>query len=251
MGAQTRREQRESRRVERKLAAERAARRRRQLTMLAGAIGIALIVAIVLIVVNRPGGRGVGDIVAAPALAADLQPNGRTVGAANAPVHVVEYGDYQCPVCDQFFKTVEPQLFANYVKTGKITFEFKDYAFIGDGFNPNESQLAAEAAFCAQDQGKFWQYHDTLYTNQKAENSNGFTKARLEEMAKQVGLNTTTFNGCLDKGTRKSDVDAMTQEGAKLGIRGTPTVFVDGKMLDSFDYATVSQAIDTALAGKK
>lgn len=251
MPAQTRREQQASRRAERKLAAERAAKRRRYLMMLAGAIGIALVAAIVLIVVNRPGDRGIGDIVAAPAVAADLQPNGRVVGNPNATVKVVEYGDYQCPVCEEFYKTVEPQLFNNYVKTGKISFEFRDFAFIGNGYSPNESLLAAQGAFCAQDQGQFWRYHDTLYNNQKAENSKGFTADRLKEMAKQMGLDTAKFNTCLDNGTHKSDVQKMTQDGGTAGVNGTPTIFVNGQKLKSFDYATVSQAINAALTGKK
>ena len=251
MSAQTRREQQETRRAARKLAAERAARRRRQLTLLAGAIGLALIAAIVLIVVNRPGNRGISDIVAAPAVAADLNPNGRTVGNANSPVQVVEYGDYQCPACEQFFRTVEPQLFNDYVKTGEIGFTFHDYPFIGDGYSPNESMLAAEAAYCAQDQGKFWQYHDTLYDNQKAENSNGFTTARLEQMAKLVGLDTSKFNTCLNNGTHQNEVNQMKQEGTNLGVSGTPTLFVNGKAVASNDYATLKQAIDAALAVKK
>jgi len=260
MSAQSRRERQVSRRAERKLAAERAARRKRQLSIVAIAIGIALVAAIVLIVVNRPGDRGIADIKAAPALAADLQPSGRTVGAANAPVKVIEYGDYQCPACENFYNTVETPLFDNYVKTGKITFEFMDFPFIGGTDSStgmplanSESTRAAEAAYCAMDQGKFWQFHNTLYQNQKQENSGGFTDARLTEMARQVGLNMTTFSKCFGSpgnSQHQKDVDNMYQQGLKAGVNATPSIFVDGTKVANNDYASVKAAIDAALAKK-
>src|SRR3990167_3005650 len=87
------------------------------------------------------------------------------LGDQNAPVTIIEYGDYQCPFCGKFFKETEPTLRENYIKTGKVKFVYRDFAFLGQ-----ESLWAANAAQCAGEQGKFWEYHDYLYGNQNGEN---------------------------------------------------------------------------------
>ena len=94
---------------------------------------------------------------------------------------------------------MEPQLVNDYVATGKVLFEFKDLAFLGD-----ESIQAAQAADCALDQGKFWPYHDTLYANQHGENQGSFTTERLKAIAQTVGLNMSTFDHCLESQAHKT-----------------------------------------------
>jgi protein-disulfide isomerase len=106
-----------------------------------------------------------GDPTAAP-----IGPRDVILGDPNAPVTFIEYGDYQCPFCARFFTDVEPLIKDQYVKTGKVKMIFRSYPFLG-----NESVLAAQAAECAKDQGKFWEYHDALYTaeSQDAHENNG------------------------------------------------------------------------------
>ncbi len=97
------------------------------------------------------------------------------LGNPNAPVTIIEYADFQCPFCKEAFTTVEPNIIKDYVNTGKAKFAFKNYAFLGP-----ESIVAAEGAYCANDQGKFWAYHNFLYQHQGAESSGQFTKTNLE-----------------------------------------------------------------------
>lgn len=120
-------------------------------------------------------------------------------------------------------KTVKPQL-AALIESGQVSFIYKD--FVLDGHRPR-NQWASEATFCAADQGKYWAYHEHLFTFQKA-----WTKDELKGYAKQLGLNTTEFNQCLDNGKHTAAVNAMTKEAIDLKLQGTPSIFVNGKMVD-------------------
>lgn len=166
------------------------------------------------------------------------------MGNANAKVKVVEFADFQCPFCEQWFKTVEPSLISDYVKTGKVAFYWRDYAFLGQ-----ESNDAANAARCANAQGKFWDYHDYLYNHQGQENSGAFSKANLEQFAADMGLNTAQFNSCMDNNTYAKDVQADMADGQKAGVNGTPTVFINGvPVVGAQPYSAFKSAIDAALA---
>ena len=160
---------------------------------------------------------------------------------------LVEFGDFQCPFCGRFFKTTEQEIIEQYVKTGKVKFVYRDFAFLGQ-----ESQSAAEAAECADDQGKFWQYHDYLYTHQKGENEGAFTKENLKRFARALGLNGAAFDRCVDNGKYREEVEKDTAEGRGAGVSGTPTVFVNGKPITgAVPFAQFKTAIDEALAAGK
>jgi len=138
---------------------------------------------------------------------------------------------------------VKPQLVSNYVEPGIVRFEFHDYAFRGP-----EAVRAAEAAACAADQGAYWRYHDTLYLNQSGPNS--FTDVRLKQMAETLGLDTGTFNQCLDSGEKKAAVEASIAEAQAQGSDSTPTIIINGtEIAEWHDYNAVKQAIDAELAG--
>jgi protein-disulfide isomerase len=251
-----------SRRAERRITKQRAARQRRA-WLFGGTIALALVAALTLILLNRGGGGSASDlspVVAGAAIDPAIPQSGRVLGNPNAPVTVVEWGDYQCPYCAQFAQQIQPQLIADYVATGKVTFEFRDFAFLdntlsigSDGrveANGNgESVRAADAAACAADQGKFWIYHDTIYANHDGENEGAYSEARLAEMASLAGLDTTAFNQCLSDQTHKSDVEQMFQEANALGINSTPSFVIDGKVVQVGGYDDLKQAIDVALAG--
>lgn len=166
-----------------------------------------------------------------------------SLGDPNAPVTIVEFGDFQCPFCERYFSSNQPQLLNEYVNTGKARFVWKDYAFLGQ-----ESFWAAEAARCANDQGKFWQYHDYLYSHQGQENSGAFTKARLEGFAATLGLNTSQFNSCLTSDKYLSAVQAETQYGSTVGVQGTPATFVNGVLVSgAVPYSDLKSAIESSL----
>lgn len=145
---------------------------------------------------------------------------------------------------------MKPNIVDQYVKTGKVRFQFQDFPFIGNNHNPNESLLAAQAADCAANQNKFWLYHDTLYENQPPENSGKVTTGYLKNVAKTVGLDTNQFDQCLDSHATADHVQQELSQAQQLGLTGTPTVFVNGQKLSSATWDSVKAAIDAALAKK-
>jgi protein-disulfide isomerase len=210
--------------------------------MLGSAIGVALLIALVVFLVTRPQDVG-PPVLAAEPLPESIPVAGMSMGPEDAPVTVVEWGDFTWPGCKEFTRAVKPQLVSNYVEPGIVRFEFHDYAFRGP-----EAVRAAEAAACAADQGAYWRFHDTLYLNQSGPNS--FTDARLKQMAETLGLDTGTFNQCLDSGEKKADVEASIAEAQAQGIDSTPTIIINGtEIAEWHDYNAVKQAIDAKLAG--
>jgi protein-disulfide isomerase len=210
--------------------------------MLGSAIGVALLIALVVFLVTRPQDVG-PPVLAAEPLPESIPVAGMSMGPEDAPVTVVEWGDFTWPGCKEFTRAVKPQLVSNYVEPGIVRFEFHDYAFRGP-----EAVRAAEAAACAADQGAYWRFHDTLYLNQSGPNS--FTDARLKQMAETLGLDTGTFNQCLDSGEKKADVEASIAEAQAQGIDSTPTIIINGtEIAEWHDYNAVKQAIDAELAG--
>ena len=105
------------------------------------------------------------------------------MGNKNAKVTIIEFADFQCPFCERFFKDAESNIIKDYVNSGKVKFAFRHYAFLGQ-----ESNFAAEASECANEQGKFWEFHDYLFKNQQGENQGAFTKDKLKGFAATLGL---------------------------------------------------------------
>lgn len=166
------------------------------------------------------------------------------MGEVEAPVVVVEYGDYQCPACGRFASTVKPKLVEEFVNTGQVRFVFRSFQFIGE-----ESQWAAEAAECANEQGKYWEYYDKLYSSQAGENAGAFRKEKLEGFATELGLQTEQFNSCLASGKYTEKVKAETMEAQNLGLRSTPSVLVNGELVEGgAQYEILSAKIRLALS---
>jgi len=117
-------------------------------------------------------------------------------------------------------------LIKEYVDTGKATLVYMNSAFLGQ-----ESVWAAQAAECAADQGKFWQYHDLLFARQNGENQGAFTEDKLIGFAQEMGLDMTKFQPCLKNDQTLARVQADVQEGQAAGVRGTPTFFINGQAL--------------------
>ena len=143
------------------------------------------------------------------------------LGSDNAPITMIEFGDYQCFYCNQFYHTTEPDIVKNYIDTGKVRMVFKDFVIIGQ-----DSVNAAHAAHCAQEQGKFWQYHDTLYNNWNGENTGWASSANLLSFAKSVGLNATQFGQCMAQSRYISTVQGSLSNAKDLGLTGTPDFFI-------------------------
>ncbi len=172
------------------------------------------------------------------------------LGNPDAPVTIVEFGDYQCPFCGKFFTDVEPLIRDQYIKTGKVKMVFRDFPFLGD-----ESERAAEASQCAAEQGKFWAYHDNLYRAEIAdgkENSGNLTAAFLASLAGRTGIDPVKFSSCLGSGTYAQEVKKDYDDGVAAGVRGTPATFVNGTPLTgAVPFAQFQAAIEEALAAKR
>lgn len=140
------------------------------------------------------------------------------LGPASAPVTIVEYSDYQCPHCANFAQGTLPELIKEYIAAGKVRFVHKDMAILGE-----QSQWAAQAANCAADQGRFWEYHELLFQKQSGRNQGAFSRDNLKKFAADLGLDTAAFNECLDQNKYAQKVVADTAEGKQRGVEGTPS----------------------------
>jgi protein-disulfide isomerase len=212
-------------------AEQQKAKQRRLFTVIGGAIVIAIIAITALALINRESGDNVTLAAVKPISTIDssIPRNGLSLGSESAPVLIVEYGDYQCPFCGQFNSTAFQTLMTDYIATGKVRMMFSPFSFLGD-----ESTDAAEAALCANDQGKFWEMHEIIYGNQIGENKGAFKKDRLAEMAQLAGLDMSAYNGCMADGTFSSTVNDLNQAATAAGITSTPSFTINSGSPFSF-----------------
>lgn len=136
------------------------------------------------------------------------------LGNKDAKLTIIEFSDYQCPFCSRHVREAMPQIEKDYVTTGKLKYVFRNFPL---PFHEQASK-AAEAAYCAGDQGKFWEMHDRLYANQ-----NALDKKDLPEHAKAVGLDLGKFQDCLSSGRHAQEIKKDIEDGQQVGITGTPS----------------------------
>jgi len=150
------------------------------------------------------------------------------LGNSNAPITILEWGDYQCTFCYKFHQSTLDIINEDFIKTGKVKLVFKDFPLNGP-----DSFLAAQAAYCAQDQEKYWQYHDELYKNWGGERTGWITRDSLEKFANTVNLDLDEFNKCLDEKKYEQKVTTLHEFGKEIGIDATPSflVFNDEKII--------------------
>lgn len=211
--------------------------------------GIWLILGSVLIVALGVGITILNNRTAAPTTSAqvDLPANwiqGKSMGNPEAKVTVQTWEDFRCPHCREWTTTVEPQLFNDYIKTGKVRLEF--HLFPLNGFQP-QSSIAGMAAECAADQNLFWPYHDRLFAAQD-QGVEAYTQGGLTAIAKAAGLDEAKFTQCFSGLKHQATVNDSLQQATKLGLTGTPSLLINGKLMNSpFDYAALKAAIDPLL----
>jgi protein-disulfide isomerase len=212
-------------------------------------IVVGLLFAVSLIV---PSVKSVDEVVTAEA-------NGRpmvddnTMGNPNAPIKMEQFSDYQCPFCARYFEETEDQVVEAYVATGKVYYVYRSFgAFIGP-----ESQAAAEAAYCAGDQNKYWEYHDILFANQIGENVGAYADSRLQAFAEELSLDMDAFNSCFSGGKYADRVEQDYLDGSSAGVTGTPgfliTYTVDGEerqrfIAGAYPFSEFQTQFDGALA---
>jgi protein-disulfide isomerase len=165
---------------------------------------------------------------------------GPSKGPDNAPITIVEFSDFQCPFCSKANASVN-EVLKDY--EGKVRLVFRHFPL---SFH-QEAPKAAEASLCAHDQGKFWEYHDTLFAHQQA-----LKVEELKKYAADLGLDTARFNDCLDSGKKAEIVQKDMKEGEKVGVTGTPAFFINGIALSGAVPASdFKSIIDAELKKKK
>ena len=215
-----------------------------------GSLAIAVLFIVALVAFNLPGsGAGGGDYVP---IERD-RVAGRVEGDPSAPVRIIAFEDFQCPFCKSFTDNVAPQLTEDFVETGVASIEFRHLAFLGP-----ESVAAAEAAECALDQDRFWDYHDLLFLRQGRENAGVFSTSNLKDFARELqtefsDFDVDEFDNCLDSGRKGPIVEEMRAEASSLGINSTPSFLVNGSPFsNTSDYEIFRagiQAIADATGG--
>jgi len=202
--------------------------RTRNILIVAGVAILALAVVLLLALpAIMDATKPVGEIKEHP-LMDRSQVKANTMGDPNAPVKIIEYSDFQCPYCAQFTVDTEQKLIDAYIATGKVYFEYHSFGdFIGA-----ESARAAEAAYCAGDQNKFWEMHDIIFANQSGENAGHFSDKYLTALAQKVGLDMGQFKDCFDNGKH---ADTVKQDGVaarQAGVKATPSFVVNGELVE-------------------
>lgn len=192
--------------------------------------------------------------------------NDIVLGNPKAKVTVVLYGDFQCSFCGavsgqaddtaaiKYLKNLIPSWtpfvpgINEFVKNGNVQLVYRDFAVLG-----TESVRSAEAARCAGDQGKFWEYHDYLYGHQAGRDAGTFSDPNLKSFAQILGLNSLTFDNCLDTNKYAEAVAASKAEAISAGVEGTPKGFIlkNGKIVGTIEgaesFSVVKPKIDSAL----
>lgn len=169
---------------------------------------------------------------------------GASWGPPDAPVKIVEYSDFGCTYCRAFALNQGKQLQQEYEKTGKVRFDHRSFIIEGPS-----TRDAANAAYCAAEQGRFWDYSEVLYNKSGTSQPQVvFAKSALKNYGAQVGLDAAKFNACVDNGQYLPEVQSQHNEGAARGVKATPSFFINGKKIEgAAPYAEFKAAVDAAL----
>jgi len=170
------------------------------------------------------------------------------LGSTSAPITIVEFGDYQCEACYHWYHNTRADIIDNYIETGKVNLVFMDLPFLG-----RDSITAAQATYCADDQGKYWEYHETLYNFQEAIDNGWASKDRLVSFAFNLNMNLDEFNDCMDSSKYAKRVKANYDESQRFGAEATPTFLIISpngavkKITSAQPYSVFSKVIEPML----
>lgn len=195
---------------------------------------------------TRRGGASAVVLPQATPAALASRPPGYVFGSASAPVEIVEYADFECPICGQFATVTEPDVRKQLIESGKARYRFYDFQVRQDHRN---SPAASLAAACANDQGKFWEMHDRIFAGQNDWNTQATDRPRpiFEAYAKAIGLDAAKWGQCYDAGTHLSEIAAHGQYALNAGVHATPSFAIGGRMLEgSQPYDVIAAMVDSA-----
>jgi len=170
------------------------------------------------------------------------------LGSDSAPITIIEFGDYQCERCYEWYHNTKDSIVQNYVETGKANLIFVDLAFLG-----RDSPKAAAATYCAEEQGKYWEYHDLLYNYQEGVDSGWANSERLKAFASSLELDMELFDSCVDSGKFVKRVQFNINEAKKQGATGTPTFIIvnsegeQQKLVGAQPYSVFQKVLDSMI----
>jgi len=168
------------------------------------------------------------------------------LGSDSAPITIIEFGDYQCEQCYKWYHNTKDSIVQNYIETGKANLIFVDLAFLG-----RDSPKAAAATYCAEEQGKYWEYHDLLYNFQEGVDSGWANSERLKAFAQNLELDMELFDSCVDSGKFAKRVQFNINEAKKQGATGTPTFIIvnsegkQQKLVGAQPYSVFQKVLDS------
>ncbi len=183
-----------------------------------------------------PPPAGPGDTVVFP---------GYAMGSPNAPVEIIEYGDFVCPVCGVFAVLQEPDVRERLIQTGRVHWVYRDRPLSIQGHE--NAPVAHLAAACANEQGKFWDMHDQLYFNQVAWSEGSGVERKLRKVAEGAHLDMDRYNACMDQQRYAARIKVSAAAADKLGYTGTPTFIINGKVImHLLSYDQIKALVDSA-----
>ncbi|MEO5798060.1 MAG: thioredoxin domain-containing protein [Gemmatimonadales bacterium] len=171
---------------------------------------------------------------------------GYILGSDTAPVEVTEYADFECPGCANFEAVSWPDVKARLIETGKIRYRYRDTPL---PVHPN-SRLVAHAAACANDQGKFWEMKDHIFATQTERFGKTNPLSLLKAAAAAAGVNTDTWQTCMESAKYAGRIEASSQESAKVGVGSTPTFLIAGRLYEGMSGDEMVRIVDSIVAAK-
>ena len=163
------------------------------------------------------------------------------IGDVEAKITILEFGDYQCTFCYKFHQQTLEKIKESYIDTGKVNYTYKDFPL-----NGLDSILAAEASFCANEQGKYWEYHDTIFNNWAGERTGWITSNSLLDFAEQNKLNVNEFTECVNNHKYTQKVIENQKFAENIGINATPSflIFNDEKLVRVIGAQPIEKFVD-------
>jgi protein-disulfide isomerase len=211
---------------------------RNQVIIILLVVAGALLIAFALVLptlgnIQQTANATIVPIVTAVPMVVDVPEDGKSMGDPNAPVKMDVWEDFQCSGCMYYSINYEPSIIQKYVATGRVYYTYHFYPIIDGGSPSGESHQSANAAMCALEQGRFWDYHAALYANWLGENVGSYTDARLTAIAESIGLDMKAFNTCFKADKDSEIINQDYADGQNLSITATPAIFINGQMPQS------------------
>jgi protein-disulfide isomerase len=167
--------------------------------------------------------------------------HGYVKGSESAPVEITEYADYQCPFCQTFATLQMPTIEERLIRTGRVRWRYRDFPLQQHEF----ARLAAHAAACGDEQGKYWEMHDRIYEGQ-AEGAAGDAADHFHDYARAIGLDRGRYDECMQSGKYAGRIQASVEEGARAGVSSTPTLLVGGRLYQGrIDSDAIRRLVDS------